>query len=243
MGVELLVLKTGGIKVSDLCTDYEDILRTKFRPLGRVDSFRALDRLNFTVSPGEVVGIIGRNGSGKSTLLRTINGFMRPSEGYVETSGRVFLLAGVDPGLILGLSGRENVRLLGKAYGKDQREIEGFVDSVEKFCNLKEAFDRKVGGYSTGMRGKLGFGIITELEPDILLIDETLGVGDREFRAKAQERLRNFITQSGTVLISTHSLGLAKELCNRGILLEKGRVEYDGNIEDTIKKYVEITSS
>lgn len=237
-----MVLKVGEIKISGLCTDYDDLLRTKLRPFGKMDSFRALDSLDLKVSPGEVVGIIGRNGSGKSTLLKTINGFMRPSEGYVETSGRVFLLAGVDPGLILGLSGRENARLLGLAYGRDPGAIESFVDSVEKFCNLKEAFDRKVGGYSTGMRGKLGFGIITELEPDILLIDETLGVGDREFRAKAQMRLRNFIGQSGTVLISTHSLGLAKELCTRGILLESGRIEYDGSIEDTIGKYVDITN-
>jgi len=237
-----VVLKVGEIKVSGLCTDYDDLLRTKLRPFGKIDSFRALDSLDFTVSPGEVVGIIGRNGSGKSTLLKTINGFLRPSEGYVETSGRVFLLAGVDPGLILGLSGRENARLLGLAYGTNQKAIESFVNSVEEFCNLKEAFDRKVGGYSTGMRGKLGFGIITELEPDILLIDETLGVGDREFRAKAQMRLRNFIGQSGTVLISTHSLGLAKELCTRGILLENGRIEYDGSIEDTIGKYVDITN-
>ena len=237
-----MVLRVGEIKVSGLCTDYEDLLRTKNRPFGKIESFRALDSLDFTVLPGEVVGIIGRNGSGKSTLLKTINGFLRPSEGQVETSGRVFLLAGVDPGLILGLSGRENARLLGMAYGKPQGAIESFVSSVEEFCNLKEAFDRKVGGYSTGMRGKLGFGIITELEPDILLIDETLGVGDREFRAKAQMRLRNFIGQSGTVLISTHSLGLAKELCTRGILLENGRIEHDGSIGDTIEKYVQITN-
>tara|TARA_B100000963_G_scaffold361996_1_gene401819 strand:+ start:5097 stop:5828 length:732 start_codon:yes stop_codon:yes gene_type:complete len=243
MGVELMVLRVGEIKVSGLCTNYYDLMRTKLRPFGKIDSFRALDSLDFTVSPGEVVGIIGRNGSGKSTLLKTINGFLRPSEGYVETSGRVFLLAGVDPGLILGLTGRENSKLLAMAYGKNQDTLESFVNSVEEFCNLKGAFDRKVGGYSTGMRGKLGFGIITELEPDILLIDETLGVGDREFRTKAQARLRSFISRSGTVLISTHSLGLAKELCTRGILLENGRIEHDGSIGETIEKYVHITNN
>ena len=113
--------------------------------------------------------------------------------------------------------------------------------SVDDFADLKEDFDRNVGGYSTGMRGKLGFGIITALVPDILLIDETLGVGDREFRAKAEIRLREFIDRSGTVLISTHSLGLAKELCTRGVVLDGGKIRFDGSIEDALSDYVTLT--
>ena len=107
---------------------------------------------------------------------------------------------------------------------------------------MGEAYDRRFGGYSTGMRGKLGFGFITALEPSILLIDETLGVGDVEFRKKAQLRLKKFIKNSGTVIISTHSLGLAKELCNRGILLDKGKLVVDGDISEVIKKYTSMTS-
>ena len=236
-----MVLKSGSITISGLVTDYDDFIRSKSNPLGRIDSFRALDGIDIDVEPGEVVAIIGRNGAGKSTLLKVITGFLRPSKGVVETSGRVFLLAGSNPGLLYQLSGRENARLLGMAYGEENENIDSFVKSVEEFCNLREAFDRKVGGYSTGMRGKLGFGIITALKPDILLIDETLGVGDREFRAKAQIRLREFIERSGTVLISTHSLGLAKELCSRGILLEGGKIEFEGGIQEAIDRYISIT--
>ena len=236
-----MVLKSGSITISGLVTDYDDFIRSKSNPLGRIDSFRALDGIDIDVEPGEVVAIIGRNGAVKSTLLKVITGFMRPSKGVVETSGRVFLLAGSNPGLLYQLSGRENARLLGMAYGEENENIDSFVKSVEEFCNLREAFDRKVGGYSTGMRGKLGFGIITALKPDILLIDETLGVGDREFRAKAQIRLREFIERSGTVLISTHSLGLAKELCSRGILLEGGKIEFEGGIQEAIDRYISIT--
>ena len=197
--------------------------------------------MNLKIEPGEIVAILGRNGAGKSTLLKCISGFLRASGGVVETSGRVFLLAGADPGLLPMLSGRQNAREMGAAYGVPSNEIEEFVSSVEEFAGLKEAFDRNVGGFSTGMRGKLGFGIITALVPDILLIDETLGVGDREFRAKAEIRLREFIDQSGTVLISTHSLGFAKELCSRGVVLDEGRVRFDGPVEEAIGDYISLT--
>ena len=194
------------------------------------------------VEPGEIVAILGRNGAGKSTLLKCISGFLRVSGGEVQTAGRVFLLAGADPGLIPALSGRQNARELGVAYGVKDEEILEFIDSVEEFADLGGGFERNVKGYSTGMRGKLGFGIITALNPEILLIDETLGVGDREFRAKAQIRIRQFIERSGTVLISTHSLGLAKELCTRGILLDGGRKVFDGEVGRAIEEYVDLTS-
>jgi ABC-type polysaccharide/polyol phosphate transport system ATPase subunit len=241
MGVECMVLISGSIVTNGLNVDYQEFKRLPRRPFGNIIPFTALKDVNLEVEPGEIVAILGRNGAGKSTLLKCISGFLRASGGIVETSGRVFLLAGADPGLMPMLSGRQNAREMGTAYGVPAHEIDDFVSSVDEFASLNEDFDRNVGGYSTGMRGKLGFGIITALVPDILLIDETLGVGDREFRAKAEMRLRDFIGQSGTVLISTHSLGFAKELCSRGVVLDEGKVRFDGPVDEAIKEYISFT--
>ena len=186
------------------------------------------------------MALLGRNGAGKSTLLNTLAGLLRPSSGKIVSRGRVIVLSGANPGLIPDLSGRQNVEELASAYGVEEDQVSAFVKSVEEFANLEEAFDRRVGGYSTGMKGKVGFGFLTALNPDILLIDETLGVGDLEFRAKAQLRLREFIERARTVVISTHSLGMAKELCTRGIVLERGKVFFDGSAEDSIKEYTKL---
>ena len=200
----------------------------------------AIDDINLEIGQGEIAALLGRNGAGKSTLLNTLAGLLRPSSGKIVSRGRVIVLSGANPGLIPDLSGRQNVEELASAYGVEEDQVSAFVKSVEEFANLEEAFDRRVGGYSTGMKGKVGFGFLTALNPDILLIDETLGVGDLEFRAKAQLRLREFIERARTVVISTHSLGMAKELCTRGIVLERGKVFFDGSAEDSIKEYTKL---
>ena len=233
-----MVLDENVLIVENLTLNYHEFKREIIRPWGNIYPFRALNNMSFEVKEGEIIGIIGKNGAGKSTLLKCLAGFLRPTAGKITTRGRVFLLAGADPGLMPRLTGRQNVRELSTAYGIKQDEIPEFIKSVKEFANLGEAFDRSFGGYSTGMRGKLGFGFITALNPDILLIDETLGVGDREFRAKAQTRLRTFIDRSATVFISTHSLGLAKELCTRGMVIEEGEIGFDGTIEDAVNYYI-----
>jgi len=235
-----MVLERNVIIVKDIMLNYHEFKRELIRPWGNIYPFTALKNINFAIKEGEIVGIIGKNGSGKSTLLKCLAGLLRPSSGEIVTYGRIFLLAGADPGLIPRLTGRENVKELSAAYGVMKEDLHNFINSVEDFADLGEAFDRSFGGYSTGMRGKLGFGFITALNPDVLMIDETLGVGDREFRAKAEKRLRSFIHRSATVLISTHSLGLAKELCTRGIVLERGAIVFDGSIQDAINYYITI---
>jgi len=236
-----LVIESTAIEISEVCVDYLEIRRSLSKPLGEKIPIRALTEISISVDRGETVALIGRNGAGKSTLLQTITGLIRPSSGKITTCGRVIVLSGSDPGFLPDITGRMNVEELGSAYGIGEEEMNGFSSSIEVFAQLGEAFERHVRGYSTGMRGKLGFGFITALEPEILLIDETLGVGDREFRAKAQVRLRDFIARSGTVIISTHSLGLAKELCSRGIVLEKGSVFYDGPIKGALEAYTTLT--
>jgi ABC-type polysaccharide/polyol phosphate transport system ATPase subunit len=238
MGVVNMVIKKNVIIAENIILNYHEFKREIIRPWGNIYPFRALNNINFVINEGEIVGIIGKNGAGKSTLLKCLAGLLRPTSGQIKTYGRIFLLAGANPGLILKLTGRQNVKELATAYGLPIEDLPDFIKSIEEFADLGEAFDRSFGGYSTGMRGKLGFGFITALNPDVLLIDETLGVGDRVFRAKAEKRLRSFIDRSATVLISTHSLGLAKELCTRGIVLEKGVVGFDGPINDAVDYYI-----
>ena len=149
----------------------------------------------------------------------------------------------MNPGFANEATGRQNVRELATAYGIPDEEHEEFVKSVIDFAEIGDAIDRRVKGYSGGMKGKLGFGFITSLNPDILLIDETLSVGDQDFRVKAQEQLRGFVGKSGSVIMSTHSLGLAREMCNRGLVLNEGSLIADSDIEAAMLAYRRILKS
>ena len=233
-----MVLNNEILKIENLFVEYEIFSRTAKTPWGKISHFEALKGIEMNVQSGEIIAILGKNGSGKSTLIRAIAGLLKPSNGKIMTRGRVITLAGVDPGFLPLLTGRQNVRELAKAYGIKDGDIDAFSESVEEFADIGEAYDRNFGTYSTGMRGKVGFGFITTLKPEILLIDETLGVGDIEFREKASVRMKEFIREAGTVMISTHSLGMAKELCNRGIVVDDGKIVFDGDIEEAIGNYI-----
>lgn len=235
------VENSAAIEISDFSVNYHIFKRSRKKPLGEFENFHALKNLEISINDGEIVALLGRNGAGKSTMLRCIAGLLRPANGKIITRGRVILLAGADPGFIPQLTGRQNVSELALAYGISKNELQPFIKSIEDFADIGEAFDRNFSGYSSGMRGKIGFGFITALKPDILLMDETLGVGDREFRKKAAKRLKEFIARSGTVIISTHSLGLAKEICSRGIVLDKGEIVKDSNAEEAISHYITMT--
>ncbi len=237
-----MVMNGKSLEVSNLSVEYLENGRSILKPFGKSKTIEGLNSVSFSVGRGEVVALIGRNGSGKSTLLKVIAGLLRPSSGTVKTDGRVILLAGADPGFYMEATGRQNIIELSKAYGIEEDNLDGFCSSIIEFADIGSAIDRNVRGYSNGMRGKLGFGFITALKPDILLIDETLGVGDAEFRTKAMARMRSFVSNSGTVVISTHSLGLAKELCVKGILLDSGKLAFFGEIGESLGKYDQIIS-
>ena len=198
----------------------------------------ALKNINLTINKGEVVGLFGNNGAGKSTLLSLIGGILRPSEGSLITRGSVYKLQGADPGLIRSMTPRENVRQLAAAYGVSQDDLAEFESEVEEFCDLGSAFDRKLSTLSSGMAGRVGFGFTTSLNPDILLMDETLGVGDKDFRKKAERKAVEFMNRGETIILSTHSLNLAKEMCSRGLVLEEGKLVFDGPVEDAISFYL-----
>lgn len=226
------------IRVEDLSVEYNIRQRRGFYSLQTTKKVEALSDVSFSISRGEVVALIGANGAGKTTLLRSIGGFLRPTKGEVVTTGKVYTLRGANPGLVQSMTPRENIRLLAESFGIEEHDIDRFEKEIEEFCELGEAFDRKYSTLSSGMAGRVGFGFTTSLNPDILLMDETLGVGDKNFRKKAEEKAKNFMKRGETILLSTHSLNLAKDMCSRGLVMERGRLIFDGSVEGAIDTYL-----
>ena len=194
--------------------------------------------ISLEVNQGEVLGIIGQNGSGKSTLLKTMAGVFPPDSGSIYTRGSVSLLAGVGVGFHKELTGRENAYLYGALMGRTKEQIDALIDEIQSFAELKHHFDRPIRTYSSGMKSRLGISVATAFKPDLLLIDEVLGVGDASFRKKSEKRVKDMISESGTVVIVSHSLGMLKSICNRIIVLESGSVLHEGDVELGLDLYV-----
>lgn len=204
--------------------------KEKFKPSG-------VRNISLQVKKGEVLGIIGRNGSGKSTLLKMMAGVFPPDSGTIAIRGSVSLLAGVGVGFHKDLTGRENAYLYGALMGRTQNEIDDLIDEIRAFAELEHHFDRPLRTYSSGMKSRLGISVATAFNPDLLLIDEVLGVGDVSFREKSKKRVRKMIDESGAVVIVSHSLGLLKEICDRIIVLENGKIIFQGDPDEGVETY------
>jgi len=215
-----------------------DLLRGKMTA-GK-GKFTALQNVDLDVQKGEVLGVIGRNGSGKSTMLRVMAGIYRPDEGSVEVCGRTSLLAGVSVGLNQNLTGRENVHLYGSILGHDKETMESMMGDILDFSEIGEFFEQPLRTYSSGMKARLGIAIASAIEPEILLIDEVLGVGDPQFREKSKKRIIQLVKNTGTVVLVSHSFGLMKEICDRVVLIHKGEIITIGIPDDVIKAYYDI---
>jgi ABC-type polysaccharide/polyol phosphate transport system ATPase subunit len=194
--------------------------------------------ISFEIREGEVLGIIGRNGSGKSTLLKMMAGVFPPDSGTISTRGSVSLLAGVGVGFHKELTGRENAYLYGALMGRTTTQIDKLIEEIQSFAELDHHFDRPIRTYSSGMKSRLGISVATAFKPDLLLIDEVLGVGDASFRKKSEKRVKDMIAESGTVVIVSHSLGMLKSICNRIIVLDGGSVLHEGDVELGLELYV-----
>ena len=194
--------------------------------------------ISLDVKQGEVLGIIGRNGSGKSTLLKMMAGVFPPDSGIISSRGSVSLLAGVGVGFHKELTGRENAYLYGALMGRETEQIDDLIEEIQSFAELDHHFDRPIRTYSSGMKSRLGISVATAFKPDLLLIDEVLGVGDASFRKKSEERVKEMIAESGTVVIVSHSLGMLKSICNRIIVLDGGSVLHEGDVELGLDLYV-----
>jgi len=236
-----MVIEHTAINVDGLSIEYHEYTRDKVFSLGKRETIFALKDVSFSLEEGEHVAVIGRNGSGKSTLLKCLAGMLRPASGTVTINGRAIFLSGVDPGFDSELTGRENVRQLAPAYGIKKDEIEQFTDSVKQFTELGEAFERKYSGYSAGMKGKLGFGFISDLRSDILMIDETFGAGDREFKKKSKARMNAMVSEIPTLLMCSHGLSLVMSICERGLVMNEGELVFDGPINEAVSHYEALT--
>ena len=199
--------------------------------------YNALENINFEVTDGDVVGIIGKNGAGKSTTLGLIAGVMKPTSGDVEVYGRIAPLLELGAGFHHDLTGRENIVLNGILLGMLKKDIISKVDEIIEFAELEEFIDQPIRMYSSGMLSRLGFSIAIQTNPDILLIDEVLSVGDKNFQAKCAEKIFEFKKKGVTIVFVSHDVGTVEKLCDKVIWIENHKVKMIGNAKDVITEY------
>jgi ABC-type polysaccharide/polyol phosphate transport system ATPase subunit len=210
-------------------------LLKKRRP---AQNFWALRKVTFNVKQGDSLGVIGKNGSGKTTLLRVIGEIFRPDEGAIKVNSKVSALLSIAAGFQPELSGLENIYLNGAILGLKKKKIDTLIDDIIDFSELNDFIDIPVKTYSSGMHARLGFSIAVNIENDIILIDEVLGVGDRRFREKCEQKMRQFKQQKKTIILASHNLEAIKSFCNSAILLDKGVIVAQGEPEEVVEQYL-----
>ncbi len=203
----------------------------------RSKEFWALKNVDFEIKRGEVVGVLGPNGAGKSTILKLLSRIMFPNQGKINIKGRLAALIEVSAGFHPDLTGRENVYLNGTVLGMKTREIDKKFEEIVDFSGVEEFIDTPVKRYSSGMYSRLGFAVAAYMDPEILLVDEVLSVGDSSFQAKCAEKMRELLNGGATILLVSHNLPLIQSMCKRGILLLKGEVVKDGPIAEVLPYY------
>jgi lipopolysaccharide transport system ATP-binding protein len=238
------VSKVYALGLSGRSKSLPSILRERARrPLRgkgtRKERLRALDDVSFDVLPGEAVGIVGNNGAGKSTLLKILSRITPPTSGHIDIQGTVGSLLEVGTGFHPELTGLENVYLNGAILGMSTREIKRRLEEILAFAEVDKFIDTPVKRYSTGMRVRLAFAVAAHLEPEIMIVDEVLSVGDHAFQAKCIERMKSVAANEGrTVLYVSHQLATVEHLCPRALLIADGRLEFDGPTEETMAQYL-----
>ena len=233
------------LRVDDVSVTFRqfvDTTPTVRRAIGRgrlreATNIEALKGVTFTVDKGEAFGVVGRNGAGKSTLLRVMAGTLRPNSGTVTRFGKTSTLLQLGVGFNTQLSGRENIYLGGLAAGLRRREIDEKYDEIVAYAELEEAIHRPVRTYSSGMFSRLAFSVSMALEPEILLLDEVLAVGDEGFRDKSLDTMRSLLDRAGTIVFVSHNLVQLAEFCDRAMWLRGGEVATIGPAEDVVDEY------
>ena len=205
------------------------------------NEFWALKDVSFTLCKGDRLGILGLNGAGKSTLLKVIAGVFKPTEGRVIRKGKVVPLLELGAGFDKQYTGRENIFLYGAMLGYSKKYLEERYDAIVRFSGLKKFINVPIKNYSSGMRSKLGFSIATITEPEILILDEVLSVGDSRFRRKSERRLRRMMEGGTTVLFVSHSLEQVRRICNKAMILDQGRIAAFGEIDEVAELYTRMT--
>ncbi len=243
MGDTVLKVENVGMKFN-LSKEKHDSVKEYFIALMRKEliynEFWALTDVSFELQKGDRIGILGLNGAGKSTLLKVIAGVFKPSKGSVERHGVLAPLIELGAGFDPQYTGMENIYLYGACLGYSHKFIDEKIDEIIDFSELREFIDVPLKNYSSGMKARLGFAIATIVEPDMLILDEVLSVGDAKFRKKSEDRLMKLMDKGVTVLFVSHSIEQVKKICNKALILEKGKVISYGDVDTVTSEYEKI---
>ena len=207
----------------------------------KYNEFWALKEITFDIKKGERLGVLGLNGSGKSTLLKAVSGVLKPSEGSIHTNGVIAPLLELGAGFSPEYTGRENIYLYGAVLGYSKKFLDERFDEIVDFSGLGEFIEVPIKNYSSGMKARLGFSIATVVEPDILILDEVLSVGDKRFRKKSENKIMSMFDKGVTVLFVSHSLEQVMRLCDKAIILDSGRLVAKGSVEKVGRIYKNMT--
>lgn len=247
MGKETLKLENIGIKFNldgkkakPKSAQLRDVPSMIFGAKNKRQEFWALREVSFSLERGDRLGILGLNGAGKSTLLKVIAGVFKPNEGKVIHRGTIVPLLELGAGFEKQYTGTENIFLYGSMLGYTRKYLQSKYDEIVEFSGLGKFIDVPIQNYSSGMRSKLGFSIATIAEPEILILDEVLSVGDAKFRKKSEAKIHSMMAGGTTVLFVSHSLEQVKRICNKAMILEKGRIVEFGEIGDVSETYAEM---
>jgi lipopolysaccharide transport system ATP-binding protein len=200
------------------------------------DEFWALKDISFVVNKNEKLAILGSNGSGKSTLLKMLNGIYMPDQGEISVDGSISSILELSAGFKPNLTGLENIYLKFSLLGKGKKEVDAILDQVIDFSELRDFMDTPLKHFSSGMKSKLGFSIVTSMDPEILILDEVFAAGDQKFKTKSEARIKELYRNTTTILV-THSMSIVKDVADRVVVLEKGKKAFDGSVDDGISYY------
>lgn len=237
--VQRLVLKLPIIKPAErkLMANPASFLGSLYGVRSRRSEATLLENITLTLDRGERLGLIGGNGAGKSTLLRVLAGIYAPTAGKLEVNGTVRGLFAISLGMNAEATGLENIYLRGMQMGFTLGEIRRMVPEIVAFAGIEDAIGKPLVTYSAGMKLRLAFAISSIVEPDILLLDEWIGTGDDQFRARVKARMDQLVERSSALVIATHNRGLMKSLCTRGVVLKQGRIAFSGKVDDCLAWY------
>ncbi|MBE5922180.1 MAG: ABC transporter ATP-binding protein [Lachnospiraceae bacterium] len=211
-----------------------------FRRELKYNEFWALKNVSFSLNKGDRLGILGLNGAGKSTLLKVIAGVFKPTEGSVERHGVLAPMIELGAGFDMQYTGKENIYLYGAVLGYSKKFLDERIDEIIEFSELGDFIDVPLKNYSSGMKARLGFSIATVVNPDILILDEVLSVGDAKFRKKSEKKIMDMFASGVTVLFVSHSMEQIKKICNKAIILQKGQLVAAGDVDEVAAKYAEM---
>ena len=223
---------------NDKILSLKEFVTTALRGKLQYNKFTALEHISFELKRGQTLGLIGRNGAGKSTLLKIISGILKPTEGCVSCYGNVVPMLELGSGFDFDLTGRENVFLNGAILGYSEEFLKGKYDEIVEFSELGQFIEVPIRNYSSGMRARLAFSIATVVNPDILIVDEILSVGDVAFQEKSKKRMLHLMGGGTTVLFVSHSIEQIREMCDRAVWLDQGLIKMMGKAEDVCQAYI-----